>query len=65
MSYRNRPVPQGVVAAAEDVEWLMERGRDFIQRQCSSLGPYNHQEAYAALMNTYVSNALRYITKEA
>lgn len=65
MTYRTRPVHQTMVAAAEDVEWLIERGDDFIRRQYVTLSPYNHPEAYTALLDTYVSTAMRHVTKAA
>jgi hypothetical protein len=60
---RQRPVPQSVVAAAEDIEYLMERGKDFIRNHTYfGIADAGMRQDY---LHMYLANAVRLITKEA
>jgi hypothetical protein len=63
---RTRPVPQTIVAAAEDVEYLVLRAEEFINNHRRLGFLFNRNEvAYASVVAEYVSGAVRLATKQA
>jgi hypothetical protein len=63
---RTRPVPQSILVAAEDVEYLLLRAEDFIKRNFPlSLSSQQTREVHAGLMAEYINGAVRLATKQA
>lgn len=63
MLERTRPVHNGLIAAAEDVEYLLDRGRQFLDNHDYLRYTVNTKENHVALLTAYVDAGVRLQTR--